>query len=120
MDTDEIVKMTVEFWKLIRSYERSVPLLPLNNQAKTHAQIRFSSNQLSNILNGMGINLVTFEGQMFEPNLPVTAVNADEFDGNTENLIIQHTIEPTLVRETSVLAMGKVVLTKGQANVSGD
>lgn len=114
MDTDEITKLIVEFWKLIRSYERAVPLLPQDHQAKTQAQIRFSSDRLSRFLDVMGINLVTFEGRVFEPNLPITALNADDFEGGDKNLIIEQTIEPALIRETSVLAMGKVLLTKGK------
>jgi len=120
MDADEIAKMIVEFWKLIRSYESSVSLLPQDHQARTRAQIRYSASRLGRLLDEMDINLVTFDGRTFEPNLPVTAINADDFDGETENLIIEQTIEPALIRETSVLAMGKVVLKKGQKNVPRD
>ena len=112
MKEKEIGKLAVEYWKLIRSYERSLPLLPATHHAKTQAQIRYSANRLEAILSQLQIVLQTYEGKIFEPNLPVTAVNAEDFDSENKTLIIDQTIEPAIIFETNVLAMGKVILKK--------
>ncbi len=108
----QFVKLAVEFWKLIRAYERSLPLLPPDHQNRAQAQLRFSTNQLKSLLDEAKITLVTFEGKTFEPNLPVSAVNVDDFE-NSDNLIVAQSIEPAIVHDGKVLLMGRVVLAKG-------
>ena len=44
--------------------------------------------------------------QIFEPNLPVTVVNGDEVAGSSR-LIIERTLEPTLIEDGKVLDDGK-------------
>ena len=116
----EVAKIGVEFWKLIKSYERSVVLLPPDHQAKSKAQIRFSLNRLKTLLDDAGMSLVTFEGRPFEPNLPVTALNSDDYPDENETLVIDQTIEPTILHESDVLLIGKVMLARGRKHVSGN
>lgn len=120
MSTDNISAMAIEFWKLIRSYERILIFLPPEHHAKTQAQVRFSARRLAAVLEESGIRLVTFDGQVFEPNLPVTAVNMEDFGNTDENLIIEQTIEPTVMNDNSIVSMGKVVLTVGGKYVPGN
>ena len=120
MNLEQIGKIVVEFWKLAQSYERSIPLLPPEHRARTQAQLRFSRNQLKNVLDEARMKLVTFEGRVFQPNLPVTAVNADDFDEGSDHLIVGQTIEPAVVHDAHVLLMGKVLLAKGKKDVRGN
>ncbi len=108
----QFAKLVVEFWKLVRAYERSIPLLPPDHQTRAQAQLRFSANQLKSLLDEVQIVLVTFEGKTFEPNLPMSAVNADDFEDD-DNLVVAQSIEPAIVQDGKVLLMGKVVLAKG-------
>ena len=120
MKLEQIGKIVVEFWKLAQSYERSIPLLPPEHQARTQAQLRFSRNQLKTLLDESRMTLVTFEGRVFQPNLPVTAVNAEDFDEGSDHLIVDQTIEPAVVHDAHVLLMGKVLLAKGKKDVLGN
>lgn len=104
--------LAVEFWKLVRTMERTVERLPLEHQSKTLAQTKFASQRLETILRDQGLSLSTFDGKPFEPNLPVAAINGDEFNSEDE-LVIEATIEPTVTEGMQVLSMGKVILTKG-------
>lgn len=114
--------LAVEYWKLLRAFERTVDRLPREHVAKTSAQLRFSARRLELLLDECGLKLVTFDGQEFEPNLPMTALNSDDFSDG-ELLTVDTTIEPAVVENMTVLHLGKVVLKKakdGGHDVSGD
>jgi len=44
-------------------------------------------------------------------NLPVTVANSDETESSSD-LIVERTVEPTIIAEGQVVAMGKVFLKK--------
>ena len=106
-----LANLAVEYWKLLRAFERTIDRLPCEHVAKTAAQLRFSARKLDSLLNEGGLNLVTFDGQRFEPNLPASALNAEDFAAG-EQLIVETTVEPAVVENMTVLLLGKVVLKK--------
>jgi hypothetical protein len=53
--------------------------------------------------------VITYDGEPYGPGLPVTIANGDELDTN-EGLIVAETLEPTLVANSRVVVMGKVIL----------
>ncbi len=112
-------KLAVELWKLLRAFERTVQLLPTEHQARSQAQLRFSAGRLDSLLTESGLVLAVFDGQPFEPNLPLSAVNGDEF-ASVDGLVVQQTIEPAVVSDGRVLVMGKVIIGKGGTDVSRD
>lgn len=115
---DALVQITLEMWKLLRSFERAVEDIPLEKQARRAAQHRYSQGRLDTILEDAGIRILTFDGQKFTANLPVTPLNADEIE-NSEDAIVESTLEPTIIGRNSVLHTGKIMLL-GDQNVSGD
>ena len=106
-----LARLAVEYWKLLRAFERTIGRLPHEHVAKTTAQLRYSVGKLDSLLEEGGLNLVTFEGQEFEPSIPATALNVSDFT-NSEILTIETTIEPAVVENMNVLLLGKVVLKK--------
>lgn len=117
-----LAHLAVEYWKLLKAFERTVGRLPHEHVAKTTAQLRFSSGKLNSLLESSGLNLVTFDGQTFEPSIPATALNVDDF-ADDETLTIETTVEPAVVEDMNVLLLGKVVLQTiehGECDVSGN
>jgi hypothetical protein len=114
-----MARLAVELWKLLRAFERAVPLLPNEHQARSQAQLRFSAGRLESFLAESGLVLAVFDGRPFEPNLPLSAVNGDEYAG-VDGLVVQQTIEPAIVCDGRVLLMGKVIIGKGGTDVSRD
>lgn len=112
-------KLAVEYWKLLRAFERALERLPAEDVAKTTAQARFARGRLEVILREGGLSLNVFDGKQYEANLPVTVMNVDEF-GKNENLIVRSTIEPTVTEGMQILMMGKVILGKGHGDASGN
>jgi hypothetical protein len=106
-----LAEFAVEHWKLLRAFERTIGRLPCEHAAKAAAQLRFSAGKLESLLKEGGLNLVTFDGQKFEPNMPATAINVDDFSDD-ELTIIEITVEPAVIQNMTVLHWGKVMLTK--------
>lgn len=101
-----------EYWKLIRSFSKVVETIGPESRNRVEAQVRYSTNRLYALLSQVDMNLIVYRGEIFDSYLPVVAINADEFVGD-DNLIIQDTIEPTIMLGRRVIRTGKVYLTKG-------
>jgi len=116
---DAYAKLAVEHWRLIRVLTRLVDRLPPEAQARVAAQARFAGAQLEALLKDQGLNLVTFEGRTFDPSLPVTVANADDFAATT-SLQVSETVKPTVMADGRILALGEVLISQGQTDASRD
>ena len=104
--------LAVDYWKLLRSFERLASETPIEKSARLQAQARFSAGRLSAHLEACGLQLATFEGQPISAELPVVAINADEFEGQL-GVIVESTIEPAVVAGTRIVSVGRVVAAAG-------
>jgi hypothetical protein len=116
--------LAVEYWKLLRSFERAIDLTPLDVRTRLSAQARYAAGRLETLLSDTKMKIVSFDGVAFEVNLPAIAVNGEDVSG-LDNLIVEQTIEPAIVSDMTVLLMGKVLLKQssksgGHQDVSGD
>lgn len=102
-----------DYWKLLRSFERLASELPEERSTRTKAQARFSAGRLVSHLEAAGLQLVTFDGQVITPSLPVVAVNADEVGGH-KLISVESTIEPAIVSGSRVVLMGRVIAICGE------
>lgn len=114
---DAFSRLAVDHWRLIRILARLVERLPHESQARVAAQARFAGSQLESLVKDQGLSLVTFEGRAFDPSLPVTAVNADDF-GGASALVVSETVEPTVMADGRVLQLGKVLVSQGGVDAS--
>lgn len=111
--TVDMAELAVEFWKVLRNYDRVVEAAPENQKAGLVAQAKFANRRLVAILDRNGMHIETFDGAAFTANLPVAAVNADDFiDGNP---VVEQTLEPAVVVGTTVVRTGRVFLRAEQA-----
>ena len=102
-------RLAVEMWKMSKVLEKVIADLPNDKAERRLPQLRYSRDRLDVILQDAGLRLVTFDGEVFSANLPVTPVNADEFEDN-DNFLIETTLEPSIVGPDKVIYTGKVVL----------
>ena len=114
---DAFARLAVEHWRLVRVLARLVDRLPQEAQARVAAQARFASSQLDAVVKEQGLSLETFEGRVFDPSLPITAINADDF-ATGATLVVGDTVEPTVMADGRVLQLGKVLLSQGAADAS--
>jgi len=119
IDNSTVAELAVDYWKLLKVCERLMKSLPEDRRKRAGAQFRFSASRLENHLDALGIELVTFEGAQFGPELPAIAVNADDF-GNAENLLIEAAIEPAVIMHGKVVQNAQVMLKESEINESGN
>jgi hypothetical protein len=110
-DREALIKLTTEYWRLLKLTERTVADIQNEKTASIAAQLRYSTSRLTTICAEGGLKLISYDRQLYIPNLPVTVANSDETDASDE-LIVERTIEPTIIADGQVVAMGKVFLKK--------
>jgi hypothetical protein len=108
-ERDALVKLATEYWRLLKLTERALVDTQAEKTASLLAQLRYSVNRLQTICAEGGLRLITYDREAYEPNLPVTIVNEDEAS-SYENAVIERTMEPTIICDGQVVAMGKVFL----------
>jgi hypothetical protein len=104
-----LAHLAVEYWKLLRSFEKARDMLPLDAKMRLAAQARYAAGRLEAILSDANMRLVDFDGIPFEINLPAFAINSEDVSG-LEGAIVERTIEPAVLSAMSVILMGKVFL----------
>ncbi len=110
-DKEALIKLTTEYWRLLKLAERTVADMQNEKSASIAAQLRYSMSRLSTICAEGGLKLIIYEREPYVPNLPVTVANSDETE-SSEGLIVERTVEPTIIADGQVVAMGKVFLKK--------
>ena len=110
-DKQALIKLTTEYWRLLKLAERTVAELQNDKMASVAAQLRYSLSRLATICAEAGLKLISYDREPYTPNLPVTVANSDEAD-SADQLIVERTIEPTIIADGQVIAMGKVFLKK--------
>lgn len=104
-----LAELAAEYWKLLRNYDHVVAAAPENLKAGLVAQANFGTRRLTSILGNSGMHIETFEEQLYSPNLPITAVNAEDFSGG-EPALVEQTLEPAIISGTTPVRFGRVYL----------
>jgi hypothetical protein len=104
-----LARLAVEFWRLLRAYDRLRASVEGEAGARFAAQSRFALTRLEALLTEAGLRIAVFDGQPFHPGLPVRALNAEDFV-EEEGLIVAFTNEPTILAEGRVVVLGTVTL----------
>lgn len=110
-DREALIKLTTEYWRLLKLAERTVADMQTEKTASVSAQLRYSMSRLSTICAEGGLKLISYDREPYEPNLPVTIANSEEA-ASFDDLIVDRTVEPTIIVYGRVVAMGKVFLKK--------
>ena len=108
-ERDALFKLATEFWRLIKTYERSLVDIPPNRLSGTIAQLRYSFGRLGPICQEAGLRLISYDHEPYEPNLPVSVSNTEDA-GEFVDPIIERTLEPTIMADGQVVAQGRVIL----------
>jgi hypothetical protein len=112
-----LARLAVEYWKLLRSFERAIDLTSQDARVRLSAQARYAAGRLEALLSDAKMKIVSFDGMSFEVNLPAVAINGEDVSG-LENVFVERTIEPAVIFDMNVILMGKVFLV--QSSKDGD
>jgi hypothetical protein len=106
---EALIKLATEYWRLLKLAERTVADMPTERMTSVAAQLRYSMSRLSVICAEGGLKLISYDREPYVANLPVTVANSDETESSGD-LIVERTVEPTIIADGQVVAMGKVFL----------
>jgi hypothetical protein len=109
---DALIRLATECWRLLRTVQRTQQTLDADQQRRIGSRVAFVERAMSEELAAFGIKLVEFNGQQYGPELPATAVNADEFAA-TDTLVVDQTIEPAVLGPDGLMKSGTVTLRRG-------
>jgi hypothetical protein len=110
-ERNALAKLATEYWRLLRIAEKVVVEVTADKMASLSAQIRYSTTRLHSICSEGGLRLVSYDRVNYEPNLPVTVSNGDEMSSEGD-MVIERTLEPTIMADGQIVALGKVQLRK--------
>lgn len=103
-----IANIAIDYWKLLRSFEKMVDGISDERAPRLQAQARFSSSRLTSNLNELGLQLSSYDGEELTASLPALAVNAEEL-GGAEQIFVESTIEPAVLAGVRVILASRVV-----------
>lgn len=104
-----MAELAAEYWKLLRAFERATTNAPESARGRMTAQARYSAARLDALTGKAGLRVVSFDGLEFEINLPAVAVNAEDVVAS-QLPVVERTIEPTVMSDSTVILTGKVFL----------
>ena len=103
-----MAELAVHYWKLCLAFERELAFVPENRLQSGEAMLRFARRKLETILDRHAMRVVTFDGELWSPALPVSPINPGDID--TPEAIVDATIEPTIMGRDAPIIAGKVLL----------
>lgn len=107
-----IAELIVEDYRFRRSYLSVMEKLFTEEKRKYESAYNFHLNKTAELSKKLGLRIVDFEGKTYDEGLPITPLNADEFN-IADNLIVEQTIEPTvLTTDGNIIRYGKIILGK--------
>jgi hypothetical protein len=106
--------LATEHWRAVRRWHKVVVAHAPDQLQRETAQMRYGLERVEQALAAMGVRAVTFDRQEFGPQLPAEPVNLEEFAGE-DHLVVADTIEPTIVHDGRIVARGKIVVAKSDA-----
>lgn len=103
-------ELLVENYRFSKYYLAMINKADLSEKKKYESAYSFHENKILDLAKNANLNIVTFNNADYDEGLPVTPLNADEFNP-TDNLIIQQTIEPTILDvDGNIIKQGTVIL----------
>jgi len=108
-ERNALAELATEYWKLFKIAERALANAPIDNVGMVSAQLRYSMSRVHSIGAKGGLRLISYDRDPYEPNLPVLVANAEEA-ASFDSTVIERTLEPTIILDGQVVAMGKVLL----------
>jgi hypothetical protein len=110
-DGQALALVASEWFKAARRLMRLTQETSPDRIERERAQLAYASSRINGVLSQSGLRMVTHEGTAFSPQLPAEPVNPEDFD-NEEGLVVQETLEPTILLHGRVIARGRVVLAR--------
>ena len=107
-----LIDIAVESWRFSRLFVKLLEKLDAGESSRFINQHRFYLKRLDESLKQAGVRLVNVEGQVYDPGMAATALNAEDFSPD-DNLVVDHMVEPIIMGDEGLIKTGTVMLKKG-------
>ena len=104
-----LVSIGSEMFRFRGVFERVLMRLGTDEQMKYASQYAWFEKRVMKALTDAGIRIIDFQGKVYDPGLPVTPLNLEDFAPEDE-LFVQQTIEPVMMKDEKLLKTGTVIL----------
>lgn len=110
-----LLQLMVESWRFSRVFDKALALLDTPIQKKFSGRVLWYRKQLNDALTKTGYQMPEYDGAVYEPGLPLTPLNADDFAAE-DYLVVDYMIEPVLLdREGNVVRYGTAMLRRAES-----
>lgn len=102
-----LVTLAIEYWQLAQLADSMLHEVPVESSRQKSPRLSFLLRQFERLLAEHDLRLIDYTRQRYEPNLPVLIMNKESVAG-TSALIISRMHQPVVMKNGSVIEMGKV------------
>lgn len=103
------IELAIEQYRFIHSLTEIAGTLDPETREKMLRQIRWQEKNTGRILDRAGMKEISPKGQLYDPGLPVTALNIRKGSDGTD-LEIVGVLEPAIIRGNEIVHRGVVIL----------
>ena len=105
-----IVSMAIEFWRMSKLLEHLIPQLDIKNQSKYISKVSWFVKKTNESLQAIGYHIENYENHSYDPGIPATPINLDEFNDN-DDLYVNQMLEPVIMdNDGNVISSGTISL----------
>ena len=110
---DSIIAIAIEYWRLVKVLERLLNTLDANESKRYQGKIRWFSKKTEEALTTAGLRIVNYEGHRYDPGIPASPINLEDFQPD-DKLYITQMLEPVIVDtegnvvKTGTIAIGRI------------
>jgi hypothetical protein len=106
-----LIDIAVESWRFSRVFAGLLTKLDTGESPRYINQLRYYQKRLAESLEVAELNLVSIEGETYDPGQAVSALNLGDF-GPDDVLIIDQMVEPIIMGHHGLVKPGTVMLRK--------
>lgn len=104
-----VVSIASELFRFEQVFVRVLSGYPVEEQVKYASQYNWFSKRVKKALEIANLRLVDLKDKEYDPGMPVTPINLEDFDTN-DRLYIEKMIEPVIMEGDILIKSGTVVL----------
>ena len=112
-DLSVIAEFIVEEYRFMRTYSSAVNKLFIEEKKRFISAYTFHENKITELLEKFGLRAIFFDGQDYDEGMPITPLNADEFNINNDHLFVEQTYDPAIITlDGNIVKQGTVSLAR--------
>lgn len=106
-----LIDVSVEGWRFARVFGRLLGKLDASEVPRYANQARYFLKRIDDSLQGVGLSIVSVEGQPYDAGMAVTALNIADFEPE-DALYVEQMVEPVVMGPEGLVRGGTAMLAR--------